>query len=54
MVATPHLGGLTPANADAQARSSVEQVRAMLAGEMPPRAVNPDAATRLREWWARR
>lgn len=54
VVATPHLGGLTPANADAQARSSVEQVRAMLAGEMPPRAVNPDAATRLREWWARR
>jgi D-3-phosphoglycerate dehydrogenase / 2-oxoglutarate reductase len=53
VVATPHLGGLTPDNADAQALSSVEQVRAMLAGEMPPRAVNADDARRLRSWWAR-
>ena len=37
VVATPHLGGLTPENADAQALSSVEQVRAMLAGDIPPR-----------------
>ena len=47
VVATPHLGGLTPQNADAQAASSVEQVRAIAAGRMPPRAVNPDAASRL-------
>jgi D-3-phosphoglycerate dehydrogenase len=53
VVATPHLGGLTPENADAQAASSVEQVRTMLAGEIPPRSVNPDRATRLREWWDR-
>ena len=53
VVATPHLGGLTPENADAQAMSSVEQVRAIVAGEMPPRAVNPDDASRLRDWWAR-
>lgn len=53
VVATPHLGGLTPENADAQAASSVEQVAAMLAGEMPPRSVNPDDAIRLRRWWAR-
>ena len=53
VVATPHLGGLTPQNADAQARSTVEQVRAMLEGEMPPRAVNPDAAHRLRAYWNR-
>ncbi len=52
VVATPHLGGLTPENADAQARSSVEQIRAILSGEIPPRAVNADAATRLREYWA--
>lgn len=52
VVATPHLGGLTPENADAQALSSVEQVRAMLAGEMPPRAVNPERADRLRAWWS--
>ena len=32
VVATPHLGGLTPENADAQASSSVEQVRAILDG----------------------
>lgn len=51
VVATPHLGGLTPENADAQAMSSVEQVRAMLAGEMPPRTVNPENARRLRAWW---
>jgi D-3-phosphoglycerate dehydrogenase len=54
VVATPHLGGLTPENADAQARSSVEQVRAMLAGELPPRAVNAEHADRLRAWWATR
>jgi D-3-phosphoglycerate dehydrogenase / 2-oxoglutarate reductase len=54
VVATPHLGGLTPENADAQALSSVEQVRAMVAGEMPPRAVNADDARRLRSWWESR
>jgi len=48
VVATPHLGGLTPQNADAQAASSVEQVRAIAAGHVPPRTVNADAATRLR------
>ncbi len=53
VVATPHLGGLTPENADAQAYSSVEQVAAMIAGELPPRAVNPDHADRLRVMWAR-
>lgn len=51
VVATPHLGGLTPENADAQALSSVEQVRAIVAGEMPPRAVNSGDALRLRDWW---
>jgi D-3-phosphoglycerate dehydrogenase len=53
VVATPHLGGLTPENADAQAMSSVEQVRAIVAGVMPPRAVNPEHADRLRAWWRR-
>lgn len=51
VVATPHLGGLTPENADAQAASSVEQVAAMLAGELPPRVVNGDHAVRLRAHW---
>jgi len=54
VVATPHLGGLTPENADAQAASAVEQVRSILAGQVPPRAVNPDHAQRLRAWWAGR
>lgn len=54
VVATPHLGGLTPENADAQARSAVEQVAAMLASELPPRAVNAESAERLRTWWASR
>ncbi|MEM8704939.1 MAG: NAD(P)-dependent oxidoreductase, partial [Actinomycetota bacterium] len=51
VVATPHLGGLTPENADAQARSSVEQVAAILAGELPPRLAN-DTDARLRAWWS--
>ncbi|MEM9464247.1 MAG: NAD(P)-dependent oxidoreductase [Actinomycetota bacterium] len=42
VVATPHLGGLTPENADAQARSSVEQIAALLAREQPPRLANPE------------
>ena len=53
VVATPHLGGLTPENADAQAASSVEQVRAMLAGGLPPRTVNAAHANRFRERFAR-
>jgi D-3-phosphoglycerate dehydrogenase len=52
VVATPHLGGLTPENADAQAASSVEQVAAIVAGEIPPRSVNAEHAERLRAWWA--
>lgn len=54
VVATPHLGGLTPENANAQALSSVEQIAAMIAGDMPPRTVNEANATRLTEWWAQR
>jgi D-3-phosphoglycerate dehydrogenase len=50
VVATPHLGGLTPENADAQAMSSVEQVRAIADGDVPPRSVNAEAARRLHAW----
>ncbi|MFW2380713.1 MAG: NAD(P)-dependent oxidoreductase, partial [Acidimicrobiales bacterium] len=53
VVATPHLGGLTPENAYAQALSSVEQVQAIIDKTMPPRAVNAEAASRLRSYWAR-
>ncbi|MGI9607361.1 MAG: NAD(P)-dependent oxidoreductase [Acidimicrobiales bacterium] len=51
VVATPHLGGLTAANADAQADSSVKQVAAMIAHDAPPRSLNFDDAHRLRAWW---
>ncbi len=54
VVATPHLGGLTPENADAQAASSVEQVAAMRRGDVPPRSVNAESARRLRRWWSER
>jgi len=50
VVSTPHLGGLTPENADAQAASSIEQVAAILAGGFPPRAVNVESASRLRSF----
>jgi len=52
VVATPHLGGLTSANADAQAASSVEQVAAIVAHMEPPRSVNFESADRLRRYWA--
>ena len=52
VVATPHLGGLTPENADAQALSAVEQVAAIRAGNMPHRIVNAGDAHRLRSWWS--
>ena len=52
VVATPHLGGLTPENADAQAMSAVDQVRSIIDGEMPERSVNADDAHRLRAWWS--
>lgn len=53
VVATPHLGGLTPENADAQAASSVEQVDAIVAGIIPPRSLNAEHATRLQALWDR-
>ena len=47
VIATPHLGGLTPQATQAQALETVEQVRAVLAGRMPHNALNPEQATRL-------
>lgn len=48
VIATPHVGGLTPQAAEHQAMDTVEQVRAILRGEAPPHAVNLASATRLR------
>ncbi len=47
VVATPHTGGLTPAAIEHQAFDTVAQVKALLAGDIPPGAVNAEAATRL-------
>ncbi len=46
VVATPHVGGLTPPAIEAQALETVRQVEAILRGEAPPGAVNADAWTR--------
>ncbi len=48
VIATPHTAGLTPEAIEHQAMDTVEQVKALVAGKMPPAAVNADAATRLR------
>lgn len=47
VIATPHIGGLTPSAVEHQAFDTVGQVRAILSGRMPPNAVNPEAATRF-------
>jgi D-3-phosphoglycerate dehydrogenase len=47
VIATPHIGGLTPQAAEHQALDTVAQVRAILRGEPPPHAVNLAQATRL-------
>ncbi|SFU49573.1 D-3-phosphoglycerate dehydrogenase [Methylobacterium sp. 174MFSha1.1] len=47
VIATPHIGGLTPPAIEAQAFDTVAQVRAILAGEVPAGAVNA-------EHWSRR
>ncbi|ALM84786.1 NAD(P)-dependent oxidoreductase [Bordetella sp. N] len=48
VIATPHIGGLTPAAALHQAMDTVGQVRAIVRGEQPPHAVNFADASRLR------
>ncbi len=47
VVATPHIGGLTPEAVSHQAFDTVRQVEALSRGEMPDLAVNPESATRL-------
>lgn len=48
VLATPHLGGLTRPATEHQALETVAQLGALLRGEMPPGAVNPEHATRWR------
>lgn len=47
VIATPHVAGLTPDAAEHQAFDTVNQVKELLAGRMPPGAANAPAAHRL-------
>jgi D-3-phosphoglycerate dehydrogenase len=47
VIATPHIAGLTPDAAEHQAFDTVNQVKEILAGRMPPGAANADKAARL-------
>jgi D-3-phosphoglycerate dehydrogenase / 2-oxoglutarate reductase len=46
VIATPHIGGLTPPAIEAQALHTVEQVRALVSGAVPEGAVNTASWTR--------
>ena len=46
VIATPHIGGLTPPAIESQALETVRQVEAILVGEIPVGAVNADHWTR--------
>ena len=47
VIATPHIGGLTPDATEHQAMDTVRQVAAILAGSMPEHAVNASATLRF-------
>ena len=47
VIATPHIAGLTPQAIEHQAFDTVKQVRELVAGRVPPGAVNAESATRL-------
>jgi D-3-phosphoglycerate dehydrogenase / 2-oxoglutarate reductase len=47
VLATPHAAGLTPEAIEHQAFDTVRQVAELVAGRVPPHAVNAEAATRL-------
>ena len=51
VIATPHIGGLTPEAAGHQAFDTVRQVEALAQGRMPGGALNPDQAARLLAAW---
>ncbi len=49
VIATPHIGGLTPAAIEHQALETVAQVAEILAGRLPKGAVNASRARRLQD-----
>jgi D-3-phosphoglycerate dehydrogenase len=46
VIATPHIGGLTPPAIESQAQETVRQVEQIVRGEVPPGAVNASSWTR--------
>jgi D-3-phosphoglycerate dehydrogenase len=52
VIATPHIGGLTPPAIEHQALETVAQLTALLRGDWPEGAVNAAQATRLAAWRA--
>ena len=48
VIATPHIGGLTPQATEHQALETVAQVAEILKGRVPKGAVNAEHATRLK------
>lgn len=46
VIATPHVGGLTPPASESQAMDTVRQVEALVKGEVPPGPANLDRWTR--------
>jgi D-3-phosphoglycerate dehydrogenase len=53
VIATPHIAGLTPQAVEHQAFDTVNQVKALVRGEMPAGAINPQAADRVKTFLAR-
>jgi D-3-phosphoglycerate dehydrogenase / 2-oxoglutarate reductase len=46
VLATPHIGGLTPPAIESQSLETVRQVEAIIGGKAPPGAVNANCWTR--------
>jgi D-3-phosphoglycerate dehydrogenase len=46
VIATPHIGGLTPPASESQAFDTVRQVEALMKGQVPPGAANLQSWTR--------
>jgi D-3-phosphoglycerate dehydrogenase len=53
VVATPHIGGMTPEAMEHQAMDTVRQIAALARGAMPEGAVNAEAAFRVGKFLAR-
>jgi len=53
VIATPHIGNLTHESLDRQPLETVAQATAILAGEMPSNAINPESASRFAAFRAR-